>query len=510
MISQKKLFYGCKITGVADGMFFSGISSDSRRVREGELFICHRGLHRDGRQYARSALDKGAAAILTDSPIDGIPAEKIFITDDTRFAESILWSNFLGRPAERMTVVAVTGTAGKTSIVYMLRQIMAAAGHKVGIITTVRTLSGERELSLGEHGGSSVSDLAGAMTTPDPEYFFGAVREMADDGCDTLIYEASSQGILYKKNAAVRNDIAIFTNLSPEHLDCHGTMEEYFSAKAQLMKTSSSAVINADDEWMARLYAMYPDKKIVRCSMTSSAEAEIYGVNYKSHGADGIEYMLLSDDAVFRMRTPMIGITSAYNTLEASTAALMLGVDAVTVRDALKDYGGADGRMMKVGTGSRSLDNARDITVFIDYAHTPESLRALLKSARDISGNVTVLFGCGGDRDRSKRAEMAKVASEYADRIIITSDNPRSEDRMKIIDEVLVGLDKNKNHTVIPDRREAVEYTIESAREGEMILLCGKGHEKYEILSDGKHPFDEYAIASEALKKRIERNKKDK
>ena len=497
-----ELFRGCEISGLSDGKY-SGAASDSRRVREGELFICHRGLHRDGRRYAGEALERGAAAVLTDEPIDGIPAEKILITPDTRLAESFIRRNLAGDPAKGMRTVAVTGTAGKTSVVYLLRHILSAAGRKVGIVSTIKTLSGNEEITLGDGGGSSVPDIAGAMTTPDPEYFFGAVRKMADDGCDTLIYEASSQGLLYKKTAAVHNDIAVFTNLSPEHLDAHGSMEKYFGAKASLMQTSDRAVINADDGWISRLYRMYPGKKITRCSMNSGTEADVYGVNYKSYAADGIGFFFVSEDAAFRVRTPLIGVTSAYNMLESAAAAVMLGADPLTVRDSLRVYGGADGRMMRVSTGSRPLDKKSDITVFIDYAHTPEAMRSLLISAAEIADRITVLFGCGGDRDRSKRAETARIAQAYADRVIITSDNPRSEDPDKIIGDILEGVDRGKNHAVIRDRREAVEYAVLTAEAGEMILLCGKGHEKYEILSDGKHPYDEYRTASDAIRRRI-------
>ncbi len=181
----------------------------------------------------------------------------------------------------------------------------------------------------------------------------------------------------------------------------------------------------------------------------------------------------------------------------------MLGVDPMVIRDSVRDFKGADGRMLRVGTGSRSLDEMCDITVFVDYAHTPESLRALLASAAEMSYKITVLFGCGGDRDRTKRAESARVAQQYARKVIITNDNPRTEPPLRIIEDILAGIDGTKKYTVIPDRRDAVEYAILSAEEGEIILLCGKGHEKYEILSDGKHPYDEYETASAALRKRL-------
>lgn len=505
-ISHTELFRGCEITDLGANKVYTGVASDSRAVKKGELFICHRGLHRDGRDYAGDALEAGAAAILADGIIDGIPTEKMLLTPDTRRAESFIWRNITAHPLDGMRVVAVTGTAGKTSIVYLLRHILASAGEQVGMISTIKSTAGNEEISLGPRGGSSVCDIAGAMTTPDPEYFFGAAKQMKDAGCTTLVYEASSQSLLYNKLAAVHNDIAVFTNLSPEHLDCHGNMESYFEAKLSLMNISDRAVVNADDRWMARICERCPDHDIVRCSLDSARHADVYGVNYKSHGEGGIEYLLISDDAVFKLRSPMIGIPSAYNTLEAAATALMLGVDPTVIRDSLRDFGGAEGRMVKVGTGSRSLDEAGDITVFIDYAHTPESMRAMLSSATEISDNLTVLFGCGGDRDRTKRAECARIAQAYARRVIITSDNPRSEPPMRIIDDILEGIDKSKNYTVIPERRIAVEYAVLSAKRGETVILCGKGHEKYEIDADGKHPYDEYEAVADALRRRFSDN----
>ncbi len=502
-ISHNELFEGCEITALLSPTAYTGVVSDSRKVREGNLFICHRGLHRDGRDYAADAVNSGAAAVLSETAIDGVPAEKTILTSDTRRAESFIWRNLTGNPLEGMKTVAITGTAGKTSTAYLLKHILASAGERVGLISTIKTLAGSEEIPLGDGGGSSVIDIAGAMTTPDPEYFFTAARRMKDTGCTTLIYEASSQSILYKKIAAVHNDIALFTNLSPEHLDCHGTMENYFAVKQSLMETSSAAVINSDDEWMAKIYELYPEKEVVRCSLDSGRHADFYGVNYKSRGEGGIEYLVVSDQAVFRLSSPMIGKTAAYNSLEAVAAAVMLGVDPMIIRDSIRDFNGADGRMLKVGTGSRSLDEMCDITVFVDYAHTPESLRALLASATEMSDKVTVLFGCGGDRDRTKRAESARAAQQYAQKVIITSDNPRTEPPLRIIEDILAGIDKTKKYTVIPDRRDAVEYAILSAEAGEIILLCGKGHEKYEILSDGKHPYDEYETASAALRKRL-------
>lgn len=487
-----KLFAGCDIDYRGGDLEVGGISSDSRKIKSGDVFICIKGEHRDGHDFAIEAQEKKAALIVSEVNIEGI--ENIAITPNTRLAESVMWYNFTERPCDGMTKIAVTGTAGKTSTVFILRHILRAAGKKVGVITTVRSYAGDDEIDMGKNGGSSVSDIAGAMTTPDPEFFFGAALEMKKKGCDTLIYEASSQGLLLDKTSAIKNDIAVFTNLSPEHLDCHGTMENYFAAKAKIMKYSDCAVVNIDDPWIARLPGMFPDKEFIKVSADPAkiGGSDVCTLRFVPHGADGIEYVYFSEKAVFRIKTPLIGRYSVYNTLEAAACTMNLGVGAMTVKEALFGMRGIDGRLSKVKT------DAAPFNVFIDYAHTPESLKAALTALREIAeGRLTVLFGCGGDRDRGKRSKMAETASKYADFVVITSDNPRSEDPMKIIGDIEEGIDKTKKYEVIPDRREALRYVIKTAEKGDTILLAGKGHEKYEITSSGKFPFDEEAIVTE-------------
>lgn len=500
-MKASELFYGTDISYSFDDISFCGVASDSRRVKKGFLFICQRGTRHDGHYHSLEAIKNGAAVVLADHYIDGIPKERIALTSDTRVAESQVWNNYTGRPADKMTKIAITGTAGKTSVAFALRHIFSAAGHKVGLISTVRTLAGSKEMQLGENGGSSVSDLHGAMTTPDPEYFFTAIAGMRDSGCDTLVYEASSQSILFRKTSAISPDVAIFTNLSPEHLDCHGDMESYFRTKASLMDDAKTAVINIDDPWMAKLTEMYPDTKTVRCTARYSrvADSDVCALRYLSHGAEGIEYVYFSEQAVFRIRTQVSGRYSVYNTMEAASCAISLGIDPMTVKEALSDFRGVDGRLQRI-----DIPTDCGFSVFIDYAHTPESVGKVTETAREFTeGRLITLFGCGGDRDKVKRPEMTRMAQKTSDYIIITSDNPRNEDPNEIIGDMLRGLGERKNHTIIPDRREAIRYAVSIAEAGDVILLLGKGHEKYEILSDGKHPFDEEAIVIEAIKDRF-------
>lgn len=480
----------------------TGISSDSRRVKSGDLFLCLRGTRHDGHRYAAEAVANGAVCVIGEEPcgVDGM-----LFTRSARITESFLWHNFTHRPTESMRTVAVTGTAGKTSTVFTLRHILRSGGYKVGIITTISALSGDEEIPLGDHGGSSVSDLAGAMTTPDPEYFFGAAEQMRARGCEILLYEASSQSLDLHKTDAVTPDFAIFTNLSPEHLDCHGTMENYFAAKARLMESAKTGIINNDDPYFRRLPGMFPEKPFITCSVDPAkvSETDVCALRYASLGADGAEYVYFSDEAVFRVQTPLIGRHSVFNTMQAAVCAIHLGVDPLTVKEALATQDGVDGRLCRVKF-SRSETFPAD--VFIDYAHTPDALEAVLSTLRRITeGRLTVLFGCGGDRDRAKRPKMAETAQKYADFTIVTGDNPRTEDPLRILDEIVQGLDRTKPYAVIPERREAIRYAVNTAREGDVLLLAGKGHEKYEIDADGKHPFDEEQLVRDAVRERGER-----
>lgn len=503
----EELFHGCKATGYNRGADFSGITSDSRRACEGYLFICQRGIHHDGHAFAADALSRGAAAVLAEHEIEGVPRDKVIITPDARHDESLIWYNYYARPTDGMKKIAVTGTAGKTSVAFILRHIMRAAGHKVGMITTVKTVSGERELTLGTNGGSSVSDAAGAMTTPDPEYFFEAAAEMRDDGCDAIIYEASSQSLYYKKTCAICPDAAVFTNLSPEHLDCHGTMENYFQAKASLMESARVAVINGDDGYIARLPRMYPRTKCITCSaqLSKVSESDVCALRYSSRGADGIEFVYFSVGAVFWIVTPVIGEHSVYNIMQAAACAIELGVDPMTVKEALSDFPGVDGRLNRVALNKKTSMEC-GFAVFIDYAHTPDSLKSVLRALRDITeGELIVLFGCGGDRDRQKRPEMARAAQENADFVIITGDNPRTEAPGEIITDIVSGIDVGRPFAVIPDRTAAIKHAVNTAKAGDTILLAGKGHEKYEILEDGMHPYDEEKIAVDAVRERLHR-----
>lgn len=498
----KELMCGVNVrTWGCDGELEVGqITSDSRQVLRGGMFICIRGTRHDGHDFVSDALKRGASVVVTEGG-EKLPEGACYVdVENSRLAEAHIWNNMYGRPAEGMQTVAVTGTNGKTSTVFMLKSIFERAGRSVGVISTVRCMAGDS--SIGTFGGSSVSDIHGAMTTPDPEYLYGAVYMMKERGVDTLIFEASSHALSQYKTDPIHVDVAVFTNLSAEHLDYHGNMEKYFAAKARLASLADVLVVNADDVYMSRLAHTARDRTIT-CSAVSSAtgrvSADVTALRQISLGMSGVEYIYFSKRAVFRQTSPIPGRFTVYNTLLASAAAIAAGVDGLCVKEGIASLKSVDGRLERV-------DLSEDIpfSVYIDYAHTPDALESLLHAVRDVRRDgerITVLFGCGGDRDPYKRRKMGAVASRLADMVIITSDNSRSEDAEKIIREIEAGIDVEKPHAVIRDRREAVEYAVCNAQAGEIILLVGKGHEKYEITADGKRPFDEKEIVKYSVQK---------
>lgn len=496
--------------GVSEDTEIIQLSSDSRSILCGGLFICVEGSCRNGHDYIGDALSKGAAAVVA-SDREKIPAGTPYaLVENTRLAEAYIWSNWYGNPSRGMKTVAVTGTNGKTSTVFMIREILKAAGEKVGIITTVRAMAGEE--ILGTFGGSSVTDAASAMTTPDPEFLYGTIRMMKEKAVTALVFEASSHALSQYKTDPMAIDTAVFTNLSEEHLDYHGTMENYFKSKLRLAESADTLVINSDDSYMRRIKDMYSARKtVIACSADAKSPehltADVSALRQKEISLDGCEYIYFSRDAVFCLTCPVPGEFTVQNTLLAATAAMTISARAENVKDALANLKRIDGRLEEVDLSEFGVK----FKVFIDYAHTPAALESLLMSVRKLrrrGQRICVLFGCGGNRDRSKRRKMGAIASRLADFVIVTSDNSRKEDTGEIIAEIVSGLDLEKSHAVIKDRREAITYAVTEARDDDILILAGKGHEKYEIDSEGKKPFDEAAIVRDAvIKYKVNKNR---
>lgn len=506
------------------------IVTDSRAVAPGDLFICLRGTKTDGHAYIADALRTGAAAVVAEasspeaqSAIAG--GARIITAPDTRAAAAYAHSAYWGDPADGINVVGVTGTNGKTTVTYMLRSILRSAGYRVGLIGGVRVLApseAPKNSDRGDYydaghteddtvdlgGGSELASQAGAaaaMTTPDPAALYSALAEMKSRRADFVVMEASSHALELHKLDPIRFRAGIFTNLSPEHLDFHITMENYFAAKARLFSLTDTGIINCGDAYARQLQALSPGCAFTRCAVSGAdadGDCDCRAEDIINLGVNGVEYTFVSRSAAFKLRCPIPGGYTVANSLLAAACALRLGVDPTVIQDSLRSMRGVDGRLERVRLGVRDADYA----VFIDYAHTPAALENMLgamrMAARESGGRLVVVFGCGGDRDPLKRPAMGEIATRLADFTIVTSDNSRTEDPAAIIEDILEGADPSKPLAVIQNRRDAIRRAIFDAQPGDVIVLAGKGHEKYEIDARGKHAFDEAAIAREAAAER--------
>lgn len=498
----------------------SEIVSDSRGVCKDCLFLCIRGIKNDSHRYIDEVCAAGAAAIVAEEESAHAPAGiTIIYTKDTRAALARLWCARyeLSAAGNSMRLVAVTGTNGKTTVSYMLRAIFGAAMHRCGIIGTVRCETPLRVLDTRGDARFSPDDSNANMTTPDPGQLYRMLAAMRDDGAEYVFMEATSHALALRKLEPLRFAAAVFTNLTPEHLDFHGTMENYFLAKARLLRQSETAIINADDPWGER-FAEYAVKNKCPCAeniiLCSAGHPVFRDRKYESFtaenihdmGGEGISYTLCSPREIREIRCPTPGSFSVMNSLEAAACAVHFGISGSFVSDALASSSGTPGRLERVRLGL-----GFPAAVFIDYAHTPDALENLLRTARGFmdarnacrgcnEGRIILLFGCGGDRDRKKRPVMGRIASRLADFTFITSDNSRSEPPEEIIREIMEGFDPAAPHEVIVNRRKAIERAVRIAQQGDVILLAGKGHEQYEIDTAGRHDFCEADIVREAVR----------
>jgi UDP-N-acetylmuramoyl-L-alanyl-D-glutamate--2,6-diaminopimelate ligase len=389
-----------------------------------------------------------------------------------------------------MHLYAITGTNGKTSTSYFVHRLLDYCGIKNAVIGTTGIIAnGERMPFPPEDSGIS------QMTTPDPERLFGTLAEMKNDGVEYVFMEVSSHSLCLGRVAPIHFSAAAYTNLTPEHLDFHKTMKDYFEAKASLFPKASLAILNADDAASTRLLP-YCKGRVVRTS-TGAHDVEYTAGDVHIKGVEGLDYTLHAPNATLKLSSRIPGLFTLSNTLQVAACALEMGISSRVVREALSSFGGVEGRMERV-----KLSGCADFSVFVDYAHTPDALENLLLTARSFrreGQRVVLVFGCGGDRDKSKRPLMGSVASRLADMVYVTSDNARSESPEAIIQDILVGIDREKPYRVIRDRAVAIEMAVREAKAGDIILLAGKRHEKYEIDGDGKHPFDEKAIVAAAV-----------
>lgn len=465
-----------QLIAVDSDVEITGIAVDSRKVQKGNLFLCLRGERSDGHDHAEEALKNGAAVIVAERSL-GFGNE--IILPDTRRAAASLYATWYRNPQKELRIYGVTGTNGKSSIVALLQSIYRQAGYKAAVCGT---------LGCSWEGHDYPSD----NTTPMPEILYERLREMVNDGVTHLFMEVSSHALALERVSEIEFRYGIFTNLTPEHLDFHTTMENYAMAKEKLFLQSERCVMNLDDPYGKLAYQKYSLRSL-GYGKTTQADCMLDDVLYRD--LSGAAFTVQYQNQKHLFTTKLAGEYNLYNILAAVSVALSDGIDIRTVIKAVASFSGIKGRLECVYRGA--------FTVFIDYAHTPDALmRVLTELRKTSSARLRVLFGCGGDRDRSKRPVMGRIAQTIADDVIITSDNSRSEEVQSIIDDILSGMERipSDHVTVIHDRKEALRFAIESALPGDVLLVAGKGHEEYEINRSGKHPFSESDIIDNALK----------
>ncbi|HIY37552.1 MAG TPA: UDP-N-acetylmuramoyl-L-alanyl-D-glutamate--2,6-diaminopimelate ligase [Candidatus Agathobaculum merdigallinarum] len=446
---------------------------DSRAVQPGDLFVAIRGYATDGHRYIDKALAQGAAAVVCEEAPEGAPA---VVVENARRALAQIAANRFGHPADSMVMLGVTGTNGKTTTTYLVKHMLEAAGHKVGLIGTNQNLIGDEVIET-------------ERTTPESYELHALFARMRDAGCTHVIMEVSSHSLVLDRVYGIRFAVGAFTNLTQDHLDFHKTMEEYRRAKALLFAISDKGVINLDDP---AAKAMLADAQCPCLTFSCEKDAaDLTAKNLKLH-ADGVEFVAATKGDLARVKLPIPGHFSAENALTALGIVLQLGMPLADAAKSLATATGVKGRVEVVPTDT-------DYTVLIDYAHSPDGVENVLRAVRGFAkGRVVALFGCGGDRDRTKRPKMGKIAADLADFCIVTSDNPRTEDPKAIIDDILEGMKGTKTPMqVIVDRPEAIHWALAHAQKNDVIVLMGKGHETYQEVNHVKHHMDEREIVAD-------------
>lgn len=450
----------------------ANVTDDSRKVRNSSAFVCIKGNKNDGHDYARRAVERGAAVVICERDM-GI--KNSIIVNDTREAYALMCANYYGNCHRKLKMIGVTGTNGKTTTAFIIKKILEENGYKVGVVGTVGVAIGNEKYPAD-------------YTTPDPSVLHRYLYMMKMAGCDVCIMEASSQALVQKRLYGINFDIGVYTNLSREHLDYHKTMESYAEAKAILMQSSDVCVINADDE-----YAPFMKKNTRNKTVTYAidTDADVMAEKVRLHH-DGVEYKLTSKSGSYDIVYSVIGKFSVYNSLAALTVGMVMNVSMKRAVKAVADMKTVRGRIEKI-------KNDRKINILIDFAHTPDSLENVLKTVREVyDKRLITVFGCGGDRDKTKRPIMGKIACKYSDKVFVTSDNPRTENPDSIINDIVSGLDKNA-YVRITDRTQAIREALVEAKPGDTVLIAGKGHEKYQIFGTEKIHYDEREIVKQIL-----------
>lgn len=475
----------------------SGLAYDSRRVKVGQAFFCLPGQKTDGNQFIEDAARAGAACIFSEQPAPhDLPVPYIRVSD-ARDALALVADYYYGHPSQQLRLLGVTGTNGKTTTTHLIEQIMRAAGHKVGLIGTLgarwETSSGERTYHDIKHTTPQSSDLQTLFST------------MVSSGCTHVAMEVSSHALALKRVAHSSFSVACLTNITQDHLDFHKTMEHYWRSKRMLFEQlndsphrAKTAVINLDDPLAAEfIAAVKGDVRILTYGWQPAADCHVTSASFDFRGTS---VSLNTPDGAVDLRLKLNGRFNVYNTLAAISVCLAEGIDLETCRQALADFPGVSGRFEVVSTAEG--EGSEEPLCIVDYAHTPDGLENVLKAARALvpkRGKLIAVFGCGGDRDSSKRPQMGEIATNLADEVFVTSDNPRTEDPQQILADILAGIRRMKGVRVEPDRASAIRMAVEQASVHDVVVVAGKGHETYQILGDQTIDFDDRIEVKHAL-----------
>jgi len=462
----------------------SGIYYDSRNVRPGSLFVCISGFKTDGHLYAQQAVNNGAIAVIAEKKLDIDQNTTYILVDDSRKVLSDVASNYYGQPSRYMRVIGVTGTNGKTTTTHLIKAILEEAGEKVGIMGTLYARIGDAQKEMGH-------------TTPEALEIEEFMCLSKEQGASYVVMEVSSHALDLNRTDRIDFNAAIFTNLTQDHLDFHEDMDNYVKAKLKLFQMivpdkKNFTIVNADDKYALNFIQASRGFNLTY-SINHQADVQAVDLNIDLNGS---RFTVKYNEQSFDVNMKLIGLFSVYNALAAIAFALREGISSDIIKAALEKVDGVPGRFEQVRCGQK-------FTVVVDYAHTPDGLENILKTGRQLTDKrLITVFGCGGDRDRTKRPLMGEIAAQFSDFCVVTSDNPRSEEPVAIIDDIVPGLNKVKNsrYAIIVDRREAIQHAIYLARPGDLVIIAGKGHETYQIIKDRILDFDDRKVVAEFIK----------
>lgn len=461
-----------------------GIAYSSKKVQPGFLFTALKGVKKDGFDFIEEALLKGASAFLSEKPRPENFSKNWIQVPDSRESLALCSANFYSHPSQKMKIVGITGTKGKTTTTYLLEEILKKSHLRPGVIGTISYRGPEMEISADR-------------TTPEAPDIQRMLGEMLSSGATHCLIEVSSHSLDLKRVLGIGFDTTVFTNLSGDHLDYHQSMEKYFEAKKKLFFLNgkkSVAVVNSDDSWGKKLISLL-SMEIITYGL--EPDAHVRGEHFKLT-EKGTELLIKHPAGELSVFSPLLGKPNVYNILASVAVALTLNIPAQAIKEGIAALQGVQGRFEKI-------ENSLGLHIFVDYAHADDALRNLLETARELNPRrILLVFGAGGDRDKTKRPRMGKIAGTLADWTIITSDNPRSEDPLAIISDIEKGIKKTgtKDYQILPDRKEAIEEALSLGKKGDYILVAGKGHENYQIIKDKVTHFDDAEVIREILKRK--------